>query len=260
MFDDLLKRLNTRPIHMTDTDEAINVIKFLSNALRDSYLDYWELLKELEKDKPRVLAFEEAINLKNKTDIWIEDFYHGESDIAEVTCSTMLAWSTDKSYMNVYNGATGYNASDYNLDHYGWRIWTSRPSMEQRKSESWFPNAEYDDEIKAIREDLTYPNSMISKYFITNFELNGKYFVQTKDTSTIIPVIAEYKGFHAGSGMIYFHRNPDYCLENAASYVRIALVDELMYPVEDYNKTWRLWFSIPTKEQMNSEEWENQDG
>lgn len=257
MFDDLLKRLNTRPIHMTDTDEAINVIKFLSNALRDSYLDYWELLKELEKDKPRVLTLEEARNLKSGSDIWIEDFCHGSCEDGRIICGTLINWSDSKDYMNIHAYSIGYKSADYNLDHYGWRIWTSRPSLEQRKSEQWFPNAEYDDEIEAIKEDLTYPNSMISKYFITNFELNGKYFVETKDTRTIIPVIAAYKGFHAGSDFIYFHRNPDYCLENAASYVRVSSVDELMYPAKDYNKTWRLWFSIPTKDQMDSTAWDS---
>lgn len=257
MFDDLLKRLNTRPIHMTDTDEAINVIKFLSNALRDSYLDYWELLKELEKDKPRVLTLEEARNLERESDIWIEDFCHGACKDSHVSCGTLLNWGDSKTYMNIHEYANNYKSRDYNLDHYGWRIWTSRPSLEQRKSEPWFPNAEYDDEIEAIKEDLIYPNSMISKYFITTFELDGKYFVETKDTRTIIPVIAAYKGFHVGSDFIYFHRNPDYCLENVASYVRISSVDELMYPVKDYNKTWRLWFSIPTKDQMDSTEWEN---
>lgn len=92
MFDDLLKRLNTRPIHMTDTDEAINAIKFLSNALRDSYLDYWELLKELEKDKPRVLTLEEARNLERESDVWIEDFCHGACKDGHVSCGTLLNW------------------------------------------------------------------------------------------------------------------------------------------------------------------------
>lgn len=257
MFDDLLKRLNTRPIYMTDTDEAINVIKFLSNALRDSYLDYWELLKELEKDKPRVLTLEEARNLERESDIWIEDFCHGACEDGRVICGTLINWSDSKDYMNIYAYSIGYKSADYNLDHYGWRIWTSRPSLEQRKSEPWFPNVGYDDEIKAISEDLIGPNPMISKYFITTFGLNGKYFLETKDTSTIIPVIAAYKRLHADSGMIYFHRNPDYCLENVASYVRIALVDELMYHTNDYNKTWRLWFVIPTKDRMDSTAWDS---
>lgn len=139
MFDDLFKRLNTRPIDMTDTDEAVNVIKFLSNALRDSYSDYWELLKGLEKDKPRVLTLEEARNLERESDIWIEDFCHGACKDRHVSCGTLLNWGDSKTYMNIHEYANNYKSADYNLDHYGWRIWTSRPSRVQQNKTPWMP-------------------------------------------------------------------------------------------------------------------------
>lgn len=89
--------------------------------------------------EPVLLTLEEVQRLKQSTDMWIEDFYHGGATDPVVYCGTLLAWSTDFSTMHIRNGNSCYLASDYNVENYGWRIWTSRPSRVQQDKTPWMP-------------------------------------------------------------------------------------------------------------------------
>lgn len=93
--------------------------------------DALALLKEQE---PRVMTEEELKRIEPYSVYWGEGLY--VRNLWPMAFTAEAIQNTDEGYLKDSYGRA-YELDLYNKDVMGWRIWTARPTEEQRKAVSW---------------------------------------------------------------------------------------------------------------------------
>ena len=104
-------------------------------CMRSAMRDALALLREQE---PRVLTLEEIKLLPDESDVFLEEI---DCIVVAATISRQgEKWGarTDSTFFYGIE-STSYESDEYYNDDYGrwWRLWTSRPTEEQRKVVAW---------------------------------------------------------------------------------------------------------------------------
>lgn len=99
------------------------------DCLEDLLLDVYEILSDI--DRPRVLTYDEAKELKIGTDIWIE--YKHKLMIISGTFKSFTQGAVYK-WFNLYGVDFSIRAMEYGK---AVRFWTGRPTGKQREEVGW---------------------------------------------------------------------------------------------------------------------------
>lgn len=125
-------------------EEAINKLEYLINSpVGREEIDEtcYEVMNYLSAQEPRVLTLDELDALGDNAIVWLECLY--TVDGMKTTTLQPAIYQSENSGPEedgYYCVVSSWSHSGfYHKDNYGgdWRCWTSRPTDEQRRAESW---------------------------------------------------------------------------------------------------------------------------
>ena len=96
-----------------------------------------KVLALLKWQRPRVMTLKDVRNIHNETDVWIERRFISRQGSYVYAITGFAERNGDGEYLYAIGVTQSWDKYSFNDYGTNWRVWTSRPTDEQRQSEKW---------------------------------------------------------------------------------------------------------------------------